>query len=358
MNAANVTTQMPLVSVVIASYNYGRFIAETLASLQAQTYAHWQCIVVDDGSTDDTRAVVARFVAADARISYVYQTNARQAAARNNALRRISGQYVQFLDADDLLEADKLAQHVVYLETHQAVDIVYGSVRYFRTERPGERLYAMTPENEPWMPETSGTGQTVLRKLVRRNMLAVNSALLRRSVIEMVGPFDETLPPLEDWDYFIRCALAGQRFQFAPLAGTLALVRWHALSTSRNNDRMLQMELALRAKFATLTDDAELLRLNRDMIVQARGFAAVYEAAAGRRAQGVYHLLQTSARSRRPWLRLKWLACALAAPFVPGAFLGRLASSPAGESPQLAWRKLKSLLTGARKPVGESLKGS
>jgi len=346
---------LPLVNIIIPTYNYAGFIAQTLESLRAQTYTHWECVVVDDGSTDDTRAVVARFVQSDARISYVYQENGRQAAARNNGLRRSGGQYVQFLDADDLLESRKLERQVAYLEAHPEVDIIYGSVRYFRTERMDERLYSMTLKNEPWMPETSGSGQTVLRKLVRHNMLAVNSALLRRRVVSEVGYFDEALPPLEDWDYFIRCAFQGKHFQYENLEGTLALVRWHLTSSSRNNERMLKQELALRTKFATLTRDAELLELNREMIVQAEGLAGVYEVAEGRCAHGFYQLLRTSARSQRMWVRLKWLACAMAAPFVPGTLLGRFATSSVGESPQLAWRKVRNLLPGARKSAINSL---
>src|SRR5215210_6468575 len=104
----------PLVSVVVPTYNYGRFIGETLDSLRAQTYDEWECVVVDDGSTDDTEGVVARVSAADARVRYVRQANQRQAVAKNTGLAESCGRYVQFLDADDLLEPRKFERQVEF----------------------------------------------------------------------------------------------------------------------------------------------------------------------------------------------------------------------------------------------------
>src|SRR5215210_5646271 len=117
-------TQRPLVSVVVPSYNYGHLVRETLDSLAAQTYGAWECVVVDDGSTDDTRAVVEAYASRDARVRYVRQENARQAAARNNGIRHSSGAYFQFLDADDLIEPRKFERQVEYLGGHRDVDIV------------------------------------------------------------------------------------------------------------------------------------------------------------------------------------------------------------------------------------------
>ena len=97
----------PLVSVIVPTYNYGHFIEETLECLCSQTYPNWECVVIDDGSTDDTAERVARFIERDSRFKFLRQTNARQAAAKNNGLRNSVGQYIQFLDADDLIEPQK-----------------------------------------------------------------------------------------------------------------------------------------------------------------------------------------------------------------------------------------------------------
>src|SRR5688500_7922397 len=116
---------VPLVSVVVPTYNYARFIGETFDSLRAQTYADWECVVVDDGSTDDTVEVVARWRERDPRIRYLRQPNQRQAAAKNTGLKEARGRYIQFLDADDLVEPRKLERQVEFLEATPSADIVY-----------------------------------------------------------------------------------------------------------------------------------------------------------------------------------------------------------------------------------------
>ena len=114
----------PLVSVIVPTYNYGRLIGETLECLRAQTYENWECVIIDDGSTDDTAERVSRFMERDARFKFLRQENALQAAAKNNGLRNSAGEYIQFLDADDLIESQKLEKQVEYLEAHTHVDVI------------------------------------------------------------------------------------------------------------------------------------------------------------------------------------------------------------------------------------------
>src|SRR5437870_12319582 len=102
----------PLVSIIVPSYNYAHFIGEALQSIQSQTYSNWECIVVDDGSTDDTGALVRQLAEKDGRIKYVRQENRGLAAARNAGMANSEGVYFQFLDADDLLEPQKLERQV------------------------------------------------------------------------------------------------------------------------------------------------------------------------------------------------------------------------------------------------------
>jgi glycosyltransferase involved in cell wall biosynthesis len=310
------TSKGPLVSVVVPTYNYGRFIAETLESLRAQSYANWECVVVDDGSTDDTGAVVARVMAADARFLYTRQPNQRQSVAKNTGLAVVGGPYVQFLDADDMIEPRKFERQVEFLEAHPEVDIVYGGARFFHTERPEERLYAQFGENRPWMPESSGTGKDVLLPLIKNNILVINAPLVRRAVVDEVGPFDPVMPPVEDWDYWIRCALAGKRFEFRDFDGALALVRAHAASTSRQPVSVLAGWRALRAKIDTLTDDAELLLLNREMKSQLEGALGVEAVAAGSRLSAARQFVRAGLMCPRVKGRAKWLLCALGAPLL------------------------------------------
>jgi len=317
----------PLVSVIVPTYNYGRFIEETLECLRAQTYVNWECIVVDDGSTDDTAERVSHFIEQDARFKFLRQENARQAAAKNNGLRNSAGQYIQFLDADDLIEPQKFAKQVEFLEAHPEVDIIYGSMRYFKTETPDERLYWVWGENKPWMPETSGSGKEVLTALVRQNIMVINSPMIRRRVVDAVGLFDNRLPPAEDWDYWLRCAAAGMCFQFEDLPGTLALVRWHSSSSSYDRRKMYSSMMLIREKVEALTTDEEVLSLNREHMRKDQQTLALETISHGPLSDCLREMIKAAWLSERKKHTLKWLACAAAAPFVPRQRLRTLVTS-------------------------------
>lgn len=326
----------PLVSVVIPTYNYAHFIGQTLESLFAQTYQNWECIVVDDGSTDDTREVVGSIAESDPRVRYFRQENRGQPAALNAGLRELRGDYVQILDADDLIEARKLERQVAYLEAHPEADIVYGAVRYFRGDNVAERLFSMWERNEPWMPEVSGKGTAVLRELIRGNIMTVNAPLSRRRVVETVGLFDEALAGPHDWDYWLRCAAGGASFAYLDAPGTLALVRSHPSSLSKNVLRMLRVALLLRKKVASLTSDPELLELNRRLAAETEAYIRgeeVRHAGAygeeGERAKSAKLFARIGLESRDTRERIKFLFCALAALVAPRDVLADVAAAPA-----------------------------
>jgi hypothetical protein len=210
------------------------------------------------------------------------------------------------------------------------VDIVYGGVRFFRTESPNERLHSMGEENAPWMPGVSGA--EVLGALVRDNIMVINSPLVRRGVAERVGPFDPVLPPAEDWDYWLRCAQAGARFRFEDMPETLALVRAHAVSSSRDRLRMYRAGVAIREKLAASLKDGALLALNREMRARDEIDLGLVESACGNPFGAGRHLLSSAALQQRWRWRAKLAACALAAPFVTGARLRSMLASSASDS--------------------------
>ncbi len=316
-NSPTHSTTAPLVSVVMPTYNYAQFIGEAIRSLQSQTYQNWECLIVDDGSTDATPDVVAELVRHDARVKSFRQQNQRQAAAKNLGLQNARGKYVLFLDADDLVEPRKLESQVDYLENHSEVDIVYGGVRYFTAAGVDESLHSVDEDNLPWMPEISGQGREMIAVLLRKNTMVINAALVRRAVIDEVGSFDERLPPAEDWDYWLRCAVAGKTFQYEDVEGARALVRAHSVSSSRNRVGMYNSMRLMREKFSANTTDAELLTINREMAAADQGYLGIEEAASGHLLKGMRELIRAAAFEQRTRGRAKWFLCALAAPFLP-----------------------------------------
>src|SRR5918996_212462 len=119
------------VSVVIPTYNYGRYLPEAVESVLHQTFPDLEVIVVDDGSTDDTRELIGRF---GDKVCYIYQRNQGLPAARNTGIRAARGEYVGFLDSDDLWLPGKLALQVPRLDSRQAVGLVYADALFFSDE--------------------------------------------------------------------------------------------------------------------------------------------------------------------------------------------------------------------------------
>lgn len=119
-----------VISIVTPMYNGGRFVAQTIESVLAQTYPHWEMLIVDDGSKDDSPEIVGAYSARDPRIKLIRQPNSGSAAARNNALRRARGRYICFLDADDLWDPEFLARQIAFIQ-EKAAGLVYASYRLY-----------------------------------------------------------------------------------------------------------------------------------------------------------------------------------------------------------------------------------
>jgi glycosyltransferase involved in cell wall biosynthesis len=330
-----------LVTVVIATYNYAHFIAQTLDSVLAQTYPNWECIVVDDGSTDNTREVVERYTEADQRIRYLWQENQRLAAARNTGIANSSGEYLQFLDADDLIESRKLECQVGVLEHHQELDIVYSDVRYIAAEKSDGRRLTAAEVNIPDVVRLSGQGKEVLSALARGNITPTNCILLRRQVISSVGPFKARAN--EAYDYWVRCALDGKRFHFEDHDGARALVRLHPASMSRDRRMMIRSELLVHQTIANSVSDRDVLLLNQQRMAELEGQIGIEEATYRHLAKAIPQFYKAAMMDRRWRSWAKWLAYACAAPFVTPAGLRKVVNSTRLRSPgQMSARTGKS----------------
>lgn len=248
----------PLVSIIIPTYNYASFIAETIQCLIDQEYDNWEAIVVDDGSTDQTGLVVGALVKKDDRVKYFFQENAGLSAARNTGVGFAKGIYYQFLDADDLLSKAKIKQQVDHLRARPDIDISYTNAFYFKSSNLGVLYKDLQMSDKEWMPKLNGGGYTVIARLIRENIMPVNSALVRKEVLDLTGAFDEKLKSLEDWDYWVRCAF--RNFSFAHLEHTdaFALIRVHAQSMSKNKVNMFLADAQMRSKLVAEISEADL----------------------------------------------------------------------------------------------------
>jgi glycosyltransferase involved in cell wall biosynthesis len=258
-------TLPPKVSVIVPCFNYGHLLAETLESVRSQSLGEWECIVVDDGSTDDTGSVARSYASRDQRFSYLHQENRGLSAARNAGLRAARGGYVQLLDADDLLETEKLREHGAFLDQQPRYSLVYGPMRYFR-ERGGTRVLARRRNgvDVEWMRMWPDTDDEMLSALLEGNQFPVSAALFRRAVIEEVGYFDEALRSHEDWEFWLRCAFAGKRFCGLDAPGTKTLIREHGKGLTASAITMAETRLAVRERLEKLAPTEALRAKNRE----------------------------------------------------------------------------------------------
>lgn len=262
---------MSLVTVIIPCFNYGWILSETLDSLLQQTYQYWEAIIVDDGSTDNTKDVAASYVNLDSRFRYIYQNNSGLSEARNTGLRLAQGEYIQLLDADDLLVAKKFETQVYYLQKHNDTDLVYGEVRYFlHGKSPLVLSRSFDMLDQAWMSRIPETPEGLLEALVRRNIMVVNAPLLRTSLVKRIGFFNPKLRSYEDWEYWLRGALQDAKMHFDSTSDMWALVRVHPGSMTQNSQNMSKAILQVRHSLVEWLKkkNETFLPINEEGIVQ------------------------------------------------------------------------------------------
>jgi len=187
----------PLVSVIIPTFNRAHFLKQAIESALSQTYPSVEIIVVDDGSSDQTPQVVEPYLD---RVQYIRQENSGIAAARNRGLQAAHGTYINFLDDDDLFRPEKLAHQVAVLENRPEVGLVH--CRYEYIDQDGQLHSRVGP-----MPEGDARA-----RLLRRQFVRASAALIRRSWLDKVGPFNEKLSLASEHEMLLRIALAGSPF--------------------------------------------------------------------------------------------------------------------------------------------------
>jgi glycosyltransferase involved in cell wall biosynthesis len=220
---------MPRVSVIIPSYNCARYLGRAIDSANAQTYKDYEILVVDDGSTDDTKDVAMQY---GRKVTYLYQQNRGVSAARNHAISKASGELLAYLDADDMWYPEKLERQVAFLDAHQECGMVHGemSVINEQDEILHLRFYEETKRDVP-------QGYCVPKLLMRCHIQTL-TVVERRSSFDRVGVFDDRLPIVQDYLHWIMIAAEGQAVGY--LAEPLGKYRWRTGSLIGNYPRLLE----------------------------------------------------------------------------------------------------------------------
>jgi glycosyltransferase involved in cell wall biosynthesis len=209
---------MPLISVIIPVYNGETTIQRTIESVFKQTVSDWELIVIDDGSQDSTVDILSQI--RDSRLKVFSYPNAGQATSRNRGLAKASGDYIAFLDADDLWTPDKLEAQLNALQTHPQAAVAYSWTDYIDESdqfyRRGNHLTL--------------NGNIYANLLLTDLFENGSNLLICKKALDDVGGFDESLPPAEDWELWLRLA---SRYEFiaVPSAQILYRVSAHSAST-------------------------------------------------------------------------------------------------------------------------------
>jgi glycosyltransferase involved in cell wall biosynthesis len=219
---------MPRVSITIPTYNCAHFIERAIRSILAQSYTDYEIVIVDDGSTDNTRVVLAPF---GDRIRYIYQANGGLSAARNTALAHAGGELIAYLDADDLWYPDRLERQVAFLDANPGCGFVHSDVTVIDEH---DRIIHQRFNAETGRPVPQGP---CVLDLLRRCHVQVPSVLERRICVERAGSFHPRLKTAQDYLHWIRIAMSGMAVGY--IAEPLALYRRTTSSLSSSPRRVL-----------------------------------------------------------------------------------------------------------------------
>ncbi len=230
---------MPKVSVIIPVYNSEKTISEALDSVAAQTYAGYEVIVVNDGSTDQSEGVIKKYMRPPLNITYVEQVNKGPAAARNAGLRLAKGELVAFLDADDLWDKDKLATAVEAMDANPQAKLVFTDMRHMVNDSLVHSSYL----RERGYRHLGGGH--IYDNLLKGNFIFTPTVVLRRDALNETGLFDERLPIAEDYDLWLRIA---RRYPVYFIDRPLVTRRRIGSNITENRQTYVQSCIRLREK--------------------------------------------------------------------------------------------------------------
>ncbi len=238
-----VTNNLPLVSIILPTYNCAAFLPHSIGTILSQTYNSYEIIVIDDGSTDNTKEVLYPFMQ---RIKYIRsEQNKGLPTARNIGIRPAQGKYIAFIDADDLWLPEKLQTDIEYFETHPEVSMVYS--KHINIDEKGDDLDGNTKRQLP-------SGNIFTQLFSVQNFIITSSVVVRKEVFETTGLFDEQLFNCQDWDMWLRIAF---HFKVAGIDKPLVKYRHNPYSLSKNRNNVLKYQKIIIDKIYNKFKDKE-----------------------------------------------------------------------------------------------------
>ena len=214
---------MPKVSVIIPTYNGEKYIREAIDSVLAQSYEDFEIVVVDDGSADNTKEVLDKY---EAQIKYIYQENQGRSAARNRGVKESTGEYIAFLDADDLWEVDKLMLQMAYFEKNSNLGLIYSDALSVRDREV--LVPSLFRERRPYAGRC-------FDKLLYENFIPTQTVIVKKMVFEAVGGFDESIEVSEDYDLWLKIL---KKYEISYIDKVLARYRLHNNNVSQDIEKM------------------------------------------------------------------------------------------------------------------------
>jgi glycosyltransferase involved in cell wall biosynthesis len=273
-------TDNSLVSIIIPCYNQAKYILECLDSVKAQTYSNWECIVIDDGSTDDTKILVQNYCLTENRIKYFFQQNSGVSTARNNAIKMSSGKYILPLDGDDKIGDCYIEKAVNLLENNEQLKVVYCKVDLFGNS------------SGKWnLPNYS------FELLLNRNVFFC-TALFRKTDFEKTNGYDPLMKVgLEDWDFWISLlSNGGEVFQINETLFFYRIVKNSRNSSfDENKEREIRQYVYLKHKslydkYVNISDliyDTYLLTVKQESLINSWDYKI------GKKILSIYRFLRS-----------------------------------------------------------------
>ena len=242
--------QQPLISVIVPCYNQAQYMDECLQSVLDQTYHNWECIIVNDGSPDNTEEVALRWVEKDTRFIYLKKENGGLSSARNAGIEKVKGEWIQFLDCDDIILDDKFEVAINYMEQYDVIICNFS-------------LFNELGEYEPFcdLNQAIFNLENIILKWDNGINIPIHCAIFKKSIISNLR-FIEILKSKEDWVFWISIYESNKNTKF--INKSLVKYRINPNSVGLNVSLIKEANLFLYENSSSLIKDLIFNRINDD----------------------------------------------------------------------------------------------